>query len=478
MKQPLALRMRPKTIDDVIGQKHLVGKDMILRKVVEQKQLFSFIFFGPSGTGKTTLAKAIANSLNRPYRLFNAVTGNKKELDAIFLEAKMNNGLVLIVDEIHRLNKDKQDLLLPYLEEGLIYLMGTTTSNPYFAINPAIRSRCHLLEVKALTTDDIKAAINNAIKAPEGLNNEVTIADDALQVIANHANGDIRYALNVLEICAIANKHITMDVVLEYSRLANSSISKDDDGYKYKIDVQGPAGIANAGIFDSGTNSIENIAKTLSNQVQQILNMNPANTITVRVRGHSRGGVALSFFLREISKQYKPKVSVDYSIQYDPVPGQTISIENMDYSKIGSSKYYRYDVDRRLVKKSIVVYSLYTQYGYERFGTTENSFVPQAVFGTDIIIIECKNHSVGLDKGKEFIDTQLDRGVYIRRHYQLEKVNSYEEFKHHRAILEYPFNQANKNNPKNEEIEKRVNYQQKRYNVIYDVVKAWFKKKN
>ena len=231
MKQPLALRMRPKNLDDIIGQKHLVGPDMILRKVVEQQQLFSFIFFGPSGTGKTTLAKAIANSLNRPYRLFNAVTGNKKELDAIFLEAKMTNGLVLIIDEIHRLNKDKQDLLLPHLEEGLIYLMGTTTSNPYFAINPAIRSRCHLLEVKALNAEDIKEAIKHAIVAPEGLNNEVSIDDDALNMIANHANGDIRYALNVLEICSVADKHITQETVAQYSRLANSSISKDDDGH-------------------------------------------------------------------------------------------------------------------------------------------------------------------------------------------------------------------------------------------------------
>ena len=117
MRQPLALRMRPKSLDDVIGQKHLVGENMILRKVVENKQLFSCILFGPPGTGKTTLAKVLANSLNRPYRMFNAVTGNKKDLDAIFLEAKLSSGLVLIIDEIHRLNKDKQDLLLPHIEE-------------------------------------------------------------------------------------------------------------------------------------------------------------------------------------------------------------------------------------------------------------------------------------------------------------------------------------------------------------------------
>ena len=231
MRQPLALRMRPKSLDDVIGQKHLVGENMILRKVVENKQLFSCILFGPPGTGKTTLAKVLANSLNRPYRMFNAVTGNKKDLDAIFLEAKLSSGLVLIIDEIHRLNKDKQDLLLPHIEEGTLTVIGTTTSNPYFAINPAIRSRCHLLELKHLTPDDIKEALLNAIKAPEGLNNTVNISDEALEIIANHANGDIRYALNVLEICAIASNNITKDIVIQYSQFPNSSISLGDDGH-------------------------------------------------------------------------------------------------------------------------------------------------------------------------------------------------------------------------------------------------------
>ena len=147
MKQPLAFRMRPQHLDDIIGQQHLIGEGKVLRKCLEAKRLFSMIFYGPPGTGKTTLAMVLANELGMPYRLFNAVTGNKKDLETIFQEAKFYEGLVVIIDEVHRLNKDKQDLLLPHVENGNITLIGATTSNPLHAINPAIRSRCHLFEI-------------------------------------------------------------------------------------------------------------------------------------------------------------------------------------------------------------------------------------------------------------------------------------------------------------------------------------------
>ena len=168
MKQPLAFRMRPETLDEVIGQQHLIGPGQVIRRCIEQGRLFSMIFYGPPGTGKTTLASVLANELHLPYRLFNAVTGNKKELDTIFEEAKFYDGLVLIIDEVHRLNKDKQDLLLPHVENGRIILIGATTSNPTMAINPAIRSRCHLFAIKPLETADIIAALNRAAASEKG----------------------------------------------------------------------------------------------------------------------------------------------------------------------------------------------------------------------------------------------------------------------------------------------------------------------
>lgn len=233
MKQPLAFRMRPLKIEDILGQEHLLGKDQILRRCLDNKQLFSMIFFGPPGTGKTTLAMVLANELGLPYRIFNAVTGNKKDLETIFEESRFYKPLVVIIDEVHRLNKDKQDLLLPYVENGSLIMIGATTSNPYFAINPAIRSRCHLFEIKALKQEDIIQALYRSVKDENGLNNEVTLSQDAAKIIAEHCGGDLRYALNILEISAVGAENGMIDeaTVKKYSPRANMQISKDDDGH-------------------------------------------------------------------------------------------------------------------------------------------------------------------------------------------------------------------------------------------------------
>lgn len=167
MNKTLALKLAPKSIKDVIGQTHLIGKDKILTNLVKNKKVFSMILYGKPGIGKTSIANAIVNDLGVKYRFLNATINNKKDFDIVIEEAKMYDGLVLIMDEIHRLNKDKQDLLLPQLESGLITLIGMTTSNPYHAINPAIRSRCQLFELKELSESDIIKGINRAIKHPD-----------------------------------------------------------------------------------------------------------------------------------------------------------------------------------------------------------------------------------------------------------------------------------------------------------------------
>lgn len=165
--KPLAVRIRPKHLSDVVGQEHLTQKTGILNRFLEENRLMSMIFFGPPGSGKTTVASILANELNIPLELFNAVTGNKKDLESIFSTARLSGQLVLIVDEVHRLNKDKQDLLLPYVEDGSILMIGLTTSNPYFAINPAIRSRCILCEFKAVNPSSMKIAIEKALAHTE-----------------------------------------------------------------------------------------------------------------------------------------------------------------------------------------------------------------------------------------------------------------------------------------------------------------------
>ena len=231
--KPLAYRLRPESLDDIIGQQHLVGEKGIIRKCLEKGTIFSSIFFGPPGIGKTTLAEVIAKELHKPFRRFNAVTGNKKDLDAIFVEADLSGQLILICDEVHRLNKDKQDLLLPHVEKGNIILIGCTTANPYHSINPAIRSRCHLFELKALSKDDVKQALLKAISNKDGLNDSCTISDEALSLIAEVANGDIRFALNVLELSSFIcqNNKIEVEDVREQCKVANQRTFASEDGH-------------------------------------------------------------------------------------------------------------------------------------------------------------------------------------------------------------------------------------------------------
>ena len=229
--EPLAIKLRPKNIDEIIGQQHLVGENKIIRNMVNNKKLFSMILYGKPGIGKTSIATAIVNEFEVRHRFLNAVINNKKDFDIVVEEAKMYKGLVVIMDEIHRLNKDKQDLLLPYLESGLITLIGMTTSNPYHKINPAIRSRCQIFELKELTTEDIKYALKKATET-EYLEN-ISINDECLNYIAHVSGGDLRYAYNLLEVAYASTSDyiITIELLQNICSKPNLFHDKNEDGH-------------------------------------------------------------------------------------------------------------------------------------------------------------------------------------------------------------------------------------------------------
>lgn len=231
MNKPLALKLTPNSIDEVIGQKHLLGEGKILRNLVENKKIFSMILYGKPGIGKTTIATAMVKDLGVRYRFLNATINNKKDFDVVVEEAKMYDGIVLIMDEIHRLNKDKQDLLLPQLESGLITLIGMTTSNPYFKINPAIRSRCQIFELQDLSYEDIVEGLHRAIKHPDLAGIEIT--EEAISYIAHLAGNDLRYAYNLLEMAfyATKDKKVTLELLKSISNKPIMISDKDESGH-------------------------------------------------------------------------------------------------------------------------------------------------------------------------------------------------------------------------------------------------------
>lgn len=240
MQQPLAFRMRPRTIDEIVGQRHLVGEGKIINRMVTAKMLSSMILYGPPGTGKTSIASAIAGSTKYAFRILNAATDSKKDLQIVAEEAKMSGTVVLLLDEIHRLDKTKQDFLLPHLESGRIVLIGATTENPYLSILPAIRSRTQIFEVKPLSEDDMKTAIQRALTDKErGLGNFDAVLDgEAERQLVYATNGDLRSALNGLELAVKSTApsedgkvHITLPIVEETVQRKALTADKDGDGH-------------------------------------------------------------------------------------------------------------------------------------------------------------------------------------------------------------------------------------------------------
>lgn len=228
-ESPLASRLRPTTLDEVVGQQHIIGKDKLLYRAIKADKLGSIIFYGPPGTGKTTLAKVIANTTSADFKQINATIAGKKDMEEVVEQAKNNMGMygkktILFVDEIHRFNKGQQDYLLPFVEDGTLILIGATTENPYFEVNGALISRSSVFELKALDKEDIKTLLKRAVYDNEkGMGSyRAEITQEALEFLADIAGGDARNALNAIELGILTTErsedgkiHITIEVAQE-----------------------------------------------------------------------------------------------------------------------------------------------------------------------------------------------------------------------------------------------------------------------
>ena len=244
-ESPLASRLRPTTLDEVVGQQHIIGKDKLLYRAIKADKISSIIFYGPPGTGKTTLAKVIANTTSAEFTQINATSAGKKDMEEVVEQAKNNQGMygkktILFIDEIHRFNKGQQDYLLPFVEDGTIILIGATTENPYFEVNGALLSRSVIFELKSLSKEDIKTlllrAVHDEIKGMGSYG--AVIEEDALEFLSDICNGDARSALTAIELGILTTErstdgkiHITLDVASEYIQKRVVKYDKSGDNH-------------------------------------------------------------------------------------------------------------------------------------------------------------------------------------------------------------------------------------------------------
>ena len=239
---PLASRLRPRTLDEVVGQQHIIGKDKLLYRAIKADKLGSLIFYGPPGTGKTTLAKVIANTTSAEFKQINATVAGKKDMEEIVAAAKDSRGMygkrtILFVDEIHRFNKGQQDYLLPFVEDGTLILIGATTENPYFEVNSALISRSRIFELKALEKDDVKELVLRAVRdEKKGMGSyHAVIEPDAARFLADAANGDARAALNAVELGVLTTDRspdgkIHIDLAAAQECIQKRAVRYDKDG--------------------------------------------------------------------------------------------------------------------------------------------------------------------------------------------------------------------------------------------------------
>ncbi len=237
---PLAVRMRPKTIDEVVGQRHILGEDKLLYRAIKADRLSSIILYGPTGSGKTTIAKVISNTTKSVFKQINATVSGKKDIvdiveDAKYLLASQGKKTIIFIDEIHRFNKAQQDTLLPYVEDGTLVLIGATTENPYFEVNRALISRSRIFRLEPLSRDDVKEVLKRALVREDGLKSfNVEIDENVLDFLSDMSGGDVRVALSALELAVLtteaSNGVVKIDLDIAKDCIQNKSIRYDKDG--------------------------------------------------------------------------------------------------------------------------------------------------------------------------------------------------------------------------------------------------------